>query len=70
MLKKIKVGATSFALALTVPGMAFADTGLSSSMAPKVTEIISDVVAGSVLLLGVVGAVVAAKVIFGLFKKA
>ena len=60
----------SFALALMVPVMAHAADGLSGSMGTKVSEIVADVVAGSVLILGIVGAVVAAKVIFGLFKKA
>ena len=65
----LKVGATSFALAMLVPGAAFA-AGLSDGMGDKVTEIISDVNAGAVLIMGIVGALVAAKVIFGLFKKA
>jgi len=67
---KAQAVVTAFALVLSVSNMAFAAGGLSDSMGTKVDDIIADVISGSVLILGIVGAVVAAKVIFGLFKKA
>ena len=69
-LKKLKVGASAFALAVATPVYAFAATPLADSMGTKVTEIIEEVQASGLLILGIVGALVVIKVVINLFKRA
>lgn len=60
----------TFALAVLIPGAAFAASDLSTAITPKIDDLLVEVVAISVMVIGVVLAVVAAKVVFGLLKKA
>lgn len=58
-----------FALAVMIPAVAFAD-GWVETIEPKITVLVADVTAiGGVLVLVVI-AMITAKVVFGLLKKA
>lgn len=60
----------AIALAVLVPGAAFAAGDMETAITPKIDNLVSEIIAISVVVVGVVLAVVAAKVVFGLLKKA
>lgn len=69
----VKVAVTSFALALLIPGVSFAQdstSGLVTAITPEVSSMRADLITVAGLLVGIVAVIVGAKVIFGLFKKA
>lgn len=67
---RIYAAMCTFALAVLVPGAAFAAGDLETAISPKISDLISEIVGIAVLVVGVVLAVVSAKVVFGLLKKA
>ena len=67
-LKTLRVGVTSFVLALSVPGFALAGD-LTDAMQTTITETASEILVAGGMLMAIVGSIVAVRAIINVFKR-